>query len=127
LQWGATRPGAPDGPLSPLLANILLNDLDQELEKRGHSFARYADDFIIVCRSERAATRVLKSMTRFIERRLRLIVNQTKSRVCELCESTFLGFTVVKNRINWSVKSKKRFHARLRKSPNGRAAYRRAK
>ncbi|MEC5125117.1 reverse transcriptase domain-containing protein, partial [Verrucomicrobiales bacterium BCK34] len=99
--------------MSPLLANILLDDLDQELEKRGHSFARYADDFIILCRSQRAAIRVLKSITRFIERRLKLIVNQTKSRVCELCESTFLGFTIVKNRIKWSTKSKKRFHARL--------------
>ena len=110
-----SRSGVPQGgPLSPLLANVLLDDLDQELEKRGHSFARYADDFIILCRSPRAARRVLKSITWFIERRLKLIVNQTKSRVCELCESTFLGFTVVKNRIKWSTKSKKRFQARLR-------------
>lgn len=114
-KYEPTGSGVPQGgPLSPLLANILLDDLDQELEKRGHSFARYADDFIILCRSPRAATRVLKSITRFIERRLKLIVNQTKSRVCELCESTFLGFTVVKNRIKWSAKSKKRFEARLR-------------
>ena len=110
-----TCSGVPQGgPLSPLLANILLDDLDQELEKRGHSFARYADDFIILCRSPRAATRLLESITRFIERRLKLIVNQTKSRVSELCKSTFLGFTIVKNRIKWSTKSTKRFHARLR-------------
>jgi RNA-directed DNA polymerase len=114
-KYEPTCSGVPQGgPLSPLLANILLDDLDQELEKRGHSFARYADDFIILCRSPRAATRVLESITRFIERRLKLIVNQTKSRVCELCESTFLGFTIVKNRTKWSTKSKKRFHARLR-------------
>jgi len=114
-KYEATCSGVPQGgPLSPLLANILLDDLDQELEKRGHSFARYADDFIILCRSQRAATRVLKSITRFIGRRLKLIVNQTKSRVCELCESTFLGFTIVKNRIKWSMKSKRRFCARLR-------------
>ena len=144
-----TYSGVPQGgPLSPLLANILLDDLDRELEKRGHFFARYADDFVILCRSPRAAKRVLESVTRFIEHRLKLMVNQTKSRVCELCESAFLGFTIVKNRIKWSAKTKKRFSDRIRepersggrqpkaarrvahrdiKSPNGPAAYRRMK
>jgi RNA-directed DNA polymerase len=111
----STRSGVPQGgPLSPLLANILLDDLDQELEKRGHTFARYADDFLILCRSQRAAKRVLWSVTRYIERRLKLIVNRTKSKVCEIKESTFLGFTVVKNRIRWTTKSKAKFEARLR-------------
>jgi len=110
-----TYSGVPQGgPLSPLLANILLDDLDRELEKRGHFFARYADDFVILCRSPRAAKRVLESVTRFIEHRLKLMVNQTKSRVCELCESAFLGFTIVKNRIKWSAKTKKRFSDRIR-------------
>lgn len=110
-----TCSGVPQGgPLSPLLANILLDDLDCELEKRGHSFARYADDFIILCRSQRAANRILKSITRFIERSLKLIVNQTKSKVCELSAATFLGFTIVKNRIKWAVKSKTKFNARLK-------------
>lgn len=110
-----TTKGMPQGgPLSPLFANILLDDLDQELEKRGHSFARYADDFIILCRSPRAAHRILESVTRYVEHRLKLIVNRTKSRVCELHESAFLGFTIVKNRIKWAEKKKKRFIRRLR-------------
>lgn len=107
--------GVPQGgPLSPLLANILLDDLDLELEKRGHSFARYADDFVILCRSPRAAQRVMASIALFIEHRLKLIVNRTKSRICELCDAAFLGFTVVKNRIKWNAKSKKRFSERIR-------------
>jgi RNA-directed DNA polymerase len=107
--------GVPQGgPLSPLLANILLDDLDRELEKRGHSFARYADDFVILCRSPRAAKRVLESVTRYVERRLKLIVNQTKSKVCEIKDAMFLGFTVVRNRIKWAEKSRAKFEARLR-------------
>lgn len=110
-----TRAGVPQGgPLSPLLANILLDDLDQELEKRGHSFARYADDFVILCRSPRAAQRVMESVARFVEHRLKLIVNRTKSKVCEIKDAAFLGFTIVKNRIKWSEKSKAKFGARIR-------------
>ena len=110
-----TRGGVPQGgPLSPLLANILLDDLDQELEKRGHPFARYADDFVILCRSPRAAARVMGSVARFIEQRLKLVVNQTKSKVCEIKDAVFLGFTLVKNQIKWSEKSKRKFKARLR-------------
>ena len=110
-----TCTGVPQGgPLSPLLANILLDDLDQELEKRGHSFARYADDFVILCRSPRAAERVMESVARFVEHRLKLIVNRTKSKVCEIKDAAFLGFTIVKNRIKWSEKSKAKFGARIR-------------
>lgn len=110
-----TRTGVPQGgPLSPLLANILLDDLDQELEKRGHSFARYADDFVILCRSPRAAERVMGSVARFIEQRLKLVVNKTKSKVCEIKDAVFLGFTLVKNQIKWAKKSKTKFKARLR-------------
>ena len=110
-----TYAGVPQGgPLSPLLANILLDDLDQELEKRGHSFVRYADDFVILCRSPRAAERVMESVARFIEQRLKLIVNRTKSKVCEIKDAVFLGFTIVKDRIKWSEKSKAKFGARIR-------------
>jgi RNA-directed DNA polymerase len=114
-KWKPTFKGMPQGgPLSPLLANILLDDLDHELEKRGHSFARYADDFVILCRSPRAASRVMEGITRFLEQKLKLIVNRAKSRVCEIAQAAFLGFTIVKNRIRWSAKSKKRFTQRIR-------------
>lgn len=115
-KYEETPEGVPQGgPLSPLLANILLDDLDRELEKRGHTFARYADDFIILCRSRRAAHRVLESITRYIEKRLKLKVNQTKSKVCPLREATFLGFTYQTGNLKWSPKSQKRFKAKIRK------------
>ncbi len=75
-----SREGVPQGgPLSPLLANILPDDLDKELEKRGHRFARYADDFIILVKTHRAGLRVKESVTRFLDRKLKLMVNQDKS------------------------------------------------
>ncbi len=77
-----TRKGVSQGgPLSPILANILLDDLDKELEKRGHKFVRYADDFIILVKSQRAGERVKRSVSRFLERRLKLKVNEDKSHV----------------------------------------------
>ncbi len=77
-----TEEGTPQGgPASPLLANILLDDLDKELEKRGLPFVRYADDFAIFAKSERAAQRIMESVTRYLTEELRLVVNQTKSRV----------------------------------------------
>ena len=77
----ATPLGVPQGgPLSPLLANILLDDLDKELEKRGHRFVRYADDFIIMVKSLSAGQRVMDSIRRFLKRELRLTVNEKKSR-----------------------------------------------
>jgi len=115
-KYEETPEGVPQGgPLSPLLANILLDDLDRELEKRGHTFARYADDFIILCRSPRAAHRVLESITRYLEKRLKLIVNQTKSKVCPLRDATFLGFTYQTGNLKWSTKSRQRFKTRIRK------------
>lgn len=89
----ATEEGVPQGgPLSPLLSNIVLDELDQELERRGHRFVRYADDSNIYVRSERAGKRVMASVERFIERRLRLTVNASKSAVA--CPETrhFLGY-----------------------------------
>ncbi len=90
----ATERGASQGsPLSPLLANILLDDLDRELERRGLRFARYADDLLIVVGSRRAGDRVKASVTRYLIFRLKLKVNESKSLVCGLNEVVFLGFT----------------------------------
>ena len=81
------------GPLSPLLANIYLDELDKELEKRGHSFARYADDLIVLCSSKRAAERTLRSLTKLLEGRMLLKVNQAKSGVSYITHGVkFLGF-----------------------------------
>ena len=91
--------GTPQGgPLSPLLSNILLDDLDKELEKRGHRFCRYADDANIYVRSRAAGERVMRSLTRFLEDRLRLKVNVAKSAVDRPWKRTFLGYTVTPNR-----------------------------
>ena len=77
--------GTPQGsPLSPLLANILLDDFDKELERRGHRFVRYADDLLILVRSARAGERVKVSITRYLTTRLRLTVNESKSRVARI-------------------------------------------
>jgi RNA-directed DNA polymerase len=87
--------GTPQGgPASPLLANILLDELDRELERRGHAFCRYADDVQIYVRSQRAGERVLASVARFLERRLRLTVNHAKSAVARSGERTFLGYRI---------------------------------
>lgn len=89
-----TERGTPQGgPLSPLLSNILLDDLDKELERRGLRFARYADDVIILVRTERAGERVKASVTRYLSRNLRLTVNEHKSRVAPASQCVFLGFT----------------------------------
>ena len=86
------------GPLSPLLANIYLDELDKELEKRGHSFARYADDLIVLCSSKRAAERTLRSLTKLLEGRMLLKVNQTKSGVSYITRGVkFLGFGFYRN------------------------------
>lgn len=91
--WRASEEGTPQGsPLSPLLANIMLDDLDRELERRGHRFVRYADDVMIYVESERAGQRVMASVTQFIERRLKLRVNAAKSAVAPAAGRPFLGF-----------------------------------
>ncbi len=84
--------GTPQGgPLSPLLSNILLNELDKELEQRGHKFVRYADDCSIFLKSKRSAERVLQSITRFLEDKLLLEVNQMKTTICRPVHFTLLG------------------------------------
>jgi group II intron reverse transcriptase/maturase len=86
--------GTPQGgPISPLLSNVLLDELDRELERRGHRFARYADDCNIYVRSKRAGRRVLDSITRYLETRLRLQVNDEKSSVDRPWNRTFLGYS----------------------------------
>ena len=96
MQDGVASPrsqGTPQGsPLSPLLSNILLNELDKELEKRGHSFCRYADDFVIFVKSEKAGQRVYDSVVNFIVRKLKLRINQSKSQITKYHRLTFLGF-----------------------------------
>lgn len=117
----STDEGTPQGgPLSPLLSNVVLNELDWELERRGLRFVRYADDFSIFVRSERAGHRVMASVTRFIERKLRLVVNQEKSSVHGPYDLTFLGFQLGKDAerkeiiIAISERTRSRMNAKLR-------------
>jgi group II intron reverse transcriptase/maturase len=92
-----TEEGTPQGgPLSPLLANILLDDLDKELERRGHRFVRYADDCNLYVQSQRAGERVLESVRRFLEQKLKLKVNEQKSAVARAGKRKFLGFSLFK-------------------------------
>jgi RNA-directed DNA polymerase len=110
--------GTPQGgPLSPLLSNILLDDLDKELEKRGHCFCRYADDCNIYVASKRAGERVLASVTRFVETRLKLKVNQAKSAVDRPWNRKFLGYSMTfhkQPRLKAAPESVKRLKATIR-------------
>lgn len=113
--------GVPQGgPLSPLLSNIVLTELDWELDRRGLIFVRYADDCNIYVRSERAGNRVMESITRFIERRLRLKVNASKSAVARPEDRHFLGFRLYRDPLDGSVevllskRSVKRIKAKIR-------------
>lgn len=111
--------GTPQGgPLSPLLSNLLLDDLDKELERRNHRFVRYADDFNVYVRSERAGHRVLASTTKFLEKKLRLTVNQEKSGVGRPWSRQFLGFSFTsqrdKPRRRIGPKAKRRFRDKVR-------------
>ena len=111
-----TRKGVPQGgPLSPLLANILLDDLDKELERRGHRFSRYADDFIILVKSRQAGERVMASICRFLGQKLKLTINQERSKVASSNEISFLGFIFKGTKIRWSNKSFAEFKRRVRK------------
>lgn len=107
--------GTPQGsPLSPLMANIMLDDLDRELERRGHRFARYADDLIILVRSQRAGQRVKRKLTTYLGRRLKLPVNEHKSRVAAIDECVFLGFTFRAGKLRWSHQAFADFKHRVR-------------
>lgn len=113
--------GVPQGgPLSPLLSNIVLDELDRELAVRGHRFVRYADDCNVYVRSERAGQRVMESIVRFVERRLRLKVNSAKSAVAQPSERHFVGFRLVRKpedgevEVLLSKRSKERIDGRIR-------------
>lgn len=108
--------GTPQGgPLSPLLANLLLDQLDQELEKRGHRFVRYADDVSIYVKSERAGRRVLQSVSHYLSTNLKLKVNKSKSRVAKPRHRSLLGFSIGKaGRVFVSDKSIRRLKDRIR-------------
>lgn len=115
-----TEEGTPQGsPLSPLLSNVYLDDLDRMLEQRGHRFVRYADDITIYVRSKRAAERVMGSTCEFIERRLKLRVNREKSAVGHATSRTLLGFGFLKRggeiKIRIDPRARKRAKDRLRK------------
>ncbi|WHE07388.1 group II intron reverse transcriptase/maturase [Thermoanaerobacterium thermosaccharolyticum] len=119
----ATGEGTPQGgPLSPLLANIMLDELDKELERRGHKFCRYADDCNIYVKSRSAGNRVMKSIKKFIETKLKLKVNEAKSAVDRPWKRKFLGFSFYikenKVRIRIHEKSIKRFKEKVREITN---------
>jgi group II intron reverse transcriptase/maturase len=115
-----TEEGTPQGgPLSPLLSNIVLDDLDKELEKRGHKFVRYADDCNIYVKTQRAGERVMGSVVQFLEKKLKLRVNRQKSKVDRASKVKFLGFSFYKYReevrIRVATESMQRFRQRLRR------------
>jgi RNA-directed DNA polymerase len=113
-----TATGVPQGaPLSPLLSNLVVDDWDKELERRGHRFARYGDDCLLVVKSQRAGERVTASLTRVLRQHLRLEINETKSTVGPTNECTFLGFTFQGTHIYWSPEAFPEFRHRLRKLP----------
>lgn len=107
--------GTPQGsPLSPLLSNIILDELDRELSKRGHSFVRYADDCSIYVKSEKSAQRVLANITQYIEKDLKLKVNKEKSKVSRPTASTLLGFTFYNDRGKWAIRIAKKSIDRIK-------------
>jgi RNA-directed DNA polymerase len=117
LETQRTQGTPQGGPLSPLLSNILLDDLDKELERRDHAFCRYADDCNIYVRSKRAGERVLESITRFVEKRLKLRVNPEKSAVDRPWKRKFLGYSLTwhkEAKLKVAPESVKRLKANLR-------------
>ena len=110
------KEGTPQGgPLSPLLANLLLDRLDKELERRGHRFVRYADDGNICVRSQRAGERVMDSVSRYLREKLKLKVNEEKSAVAKPRQRSFLGFSIGKSgSLHVSDKTLRRFKDRVR-------------
>ena len=114
-----TKVGTPQGGnLSPLLSNIMLNELDRELEKRGLKFVRYADDCLIMIKSEKAANRVMNTITNFIENKLGLIVNVEKSKIARPNEIKYLGFGFYNKKGKWRpkphLKSVQKFESKLK-------------
>jgi RNA-directed DNA polymerase len=108
--------GTPQGsPLSPLLSNIVLDELDKELEVRGHRFVRYADDCSIYVKSEKSGLRVMESITEYIEKKLKLKVNRTKSKVSRPTASTLLGFSFYGSKEWWQIRIAPQSFDRIKK------------
>ena len=108
--------GTPQGsPLSPLLSNIVLNELDKELQARGHRFVRYADDCSIYVKSEKSAQRVMETVTEYIESKLKLKVNRSKSKVSRPTESTLLGFSFYRSEKGWEIRIAPKSLVRIKK------------
>jgi RNA-directed DNA polymerase len=122
MEGGMVSPravGTPQGgPLSPLLSNLLLDELDQELQQRGHRFVRYADDCNIYVRSQRSGERVMETVEKFLRKRLRLKINHGKSAVADVRQRSFLGFGFLTTRTGYrrtiGPKALKRFRQRIR-------------
>jgi len=114
-RYEKTVKGCPQGsPMSPILSNIVLNELDQELERRGHKYGRWADDFIILVKSERAGIRVMESITRYLEGGLGLPVNKEKSKVAPIKEVGFLGFQILRGKLRVSNGAREKFKRKAR-------------
>jgi RNA-directed DNA polymerase len=114
-EYHKTTKGCPQGsPLSPMLSNIVLNELDQELERRGHRYCRWADDFLILLKSERAARRVMAGIAKHLEIELNLPVNREKSKVAEVRYVAFLGFQILRGKIRVSNKARAKFKDEVR-------------
>jgi RNA-directed DNA polymerase len=114
-RYEKTVKGCPQGsPMSPILSNIVLNELDQELERRGHKYGRWADDFIILVKSERAGTRVMESITQYLEGGLGLPVNKEKSKVAPIKDVGFLGFQILRGKLRVSNGAREKFKRKVR-------------
>lgn len=110
-----TLKGSPQGsPASPIISNIVLNELDQEMEKRGLKYCRWADDFVVLLKSEKAANRVMANLTRFLECKLGLPVNKEKSKVSRIEDTEFLGFRILRGKIQISTKSERKFKDKVK-------------
>jgi len=111
-----TSKGCPQGsPLSPMLSNIVLNELDQELERRGLRYSRWADDFVILVKSERVAERVMENTIRYLEDSLRVPVNREKSRAAQVKDVEILGFQILRGKIRVSNKARNKLKDKVRK------------
>lgn len=119
MEGGVASPrteGTPQGsPLSPLLSNIVLDELDKELQARGHRYVRYADDCSIYVKSEKSAVRVMETITEYIEKKLKLKVNRTKSKVSHPEESTLLGFSFSRGEKGWEISIASKSIERIKK------------
>ena len=119
MEGGVASPrteGTPQGsPLSPLLSNIVLNELDKELQARGHRYVRYADDCSIYVKSEKSAQRVMETTTNYIESKLKLKVNRIKSKVSRPTESSLLGFSFYGSKERWEIRIAPKSLERIKK------------